>query len=275
MENFTLFLPSSDVLMDQKLNVDPVGQDLIDLQKALSYYIVPQKLSSRELRGDSVLQTTAKKDTLRIKDYESFPFSRQSHKTVQCAAIINSDLEACGGMIHIINKVLTPPVGDVLDVLQKKQEFSELLALVRSAGLTDLLKGERPLTFFAPTNEAFSKLPQDFLAQLKNDSTKAKKVLLSHMLGDALCCSGVFPSQLFMSHEANLDGWLIPVDKTEDDGVKYGSIQVKSCDHTATNGVVQIIDAFSPTVISRYNNVIRRRTNRRWFSVGDLWSVFE
>jgi len=171
---------------------------------------------------------------------------------------------------------LTAPVGDVLDVLQKSSEFSEVLSLVRSAGLIDVLRGDRPITFFAPTNQAFSKLPKEFLEQLKNDSTKAKKVLLSHMLSDALCCSGVFPSQLFLSHETNLDGWLIPVDKSSEDGViKYGSVAVTSCDHTATNGVVQVIDQFSPSVVSRYGNVHRHRTNRRWFSMGDMLSMFE
>jgi len=275
MENFTLFLPNSDAVMDQKLNADPVGKDLDDLKKILSYYIVPKRLTSRELIDGAVLETAANKDTLRIKEYQSFPFSRQSHKTVQCSAILSMDLEACGGIVHVVDKVLTPPLGDVLDVIQKRKDLTELLSLVRSVGLTDILKGERPLTFFAPTNEAFKKLPQDFLGQLKNDSTKAKKVLLSHMLADALCCSGVFPSQLFMSHEANLDGWLIPVDKTDDGTVKFGSVPVSSCDHTATNGVVQVIDSFSPTVVSRYSNVNRRRANRRWFSLGDIWSVFE
>jgi len=160
-------------------------------------------------------------------------------------------------------------------VLQKNKEFSELLSLVRSAGLIQILKGSMALTFFAPTNRAFSKLPKEFLAQLKNDSAKARRVLLSHMLPDVLCCSAVFPSSnFFMSHLENLDDWMITIDRTKDDDIRYGMATVQSCDQTATNGVMHVLDVFSPAVVSRHTDQPRRRPPQRQRSTwDDIWSM--
>jgi len=137
------------------------------------------------------------------------------------------------------------------------------VSLVQSAGLTDLLKGTKPLTIFAPTNKAFDALSKSTLDQLRSDATKAKKVILGHMIGNVLCCSGVFVPQIFAPYELNLDGWMIVAERSKSGEVLYGGVAVQSCDQTATNGVVHSVDSFAPPVIKRHDgSMTSRRPNR-------------
>jgi transforming growth factor-beta-induced protein len=278
MDNFTVLLPSNDAIEDdEETSLD--SMDNAELRRILANHIIPQRLTNRQLYNNRLLSTTNGRDSLRVKEYRSFPFGAQSAKTIQCVPIINADVETCGGMVHVVDKLIVPPVRTVLELLERNADFSRVLALIRAANLTDLLKGDRPLTFFAPTNKAFTALSADFLKQINDDKVKARKVLLSHMISDVLCCSGVFSSQFFVSHEATLDGWLVGIDRSNSAGVLYDTVPVQTCDRTASNGVVHAVDAFAPTVLSRYGtssgSARRRGGHQGRFRLEDIWSIFD
>lgn len=275
MNNFTMFLPNNDAfkaLPSAVLNT--LSKNVDQLERLIHYHIVPQNLKSRDLANDLHLPTLDGKNEILVKNYYSFPFSRYSVKTVQCAPIVQSDVNSCGDTVHVVSKVLMPPSGDVLHILKKNPEFTRLMALIKSFELEELFKAKDPFTFFAPTNKAFKSLSEAALNKLEKDPEKLKSILKSHMVADVLCCSGVFKNAFsFAAREVNLDGWIIAVEKRKND-VSVNNVPLISCDETATNGVVHSVDQFIPEALRRYD-VIRAASPWQRFLRGFNFDIFD
>jgi len=128
---------------------------------------------------------------------------------------------------------------DVLAVLEKDGRFTTLLSLVATAGLTDALKVEGPLTLFAPTDDAFSKLPAGALDGLSTEALTA--ILMYHITGGAL-----------MSADAMMmDGSGLPMMggeaysatlKVDAGQLMINDATVTAPDLAASNGVIHAID---------------------------------
>jgi len=91
-------------------------------------------------------------------------------------------------MNSILALLLVPCVfgGDIITELTNSDEIDVLAELADQAGLKDLLSSEGPITVFAPTNEAFSKLPPGVAKKLFEDKEHLKKVILYHMIESSL-----------------------------------------------------------------------------------------
>merc|ERR1712227_586290 len=97
---------------------------------------------------------------------------------VNNAKVITADVDATNGVVHVINRVLVPPnfplalyPEDIAELAEGQPVLSTLVQALVSGKLTSTLSGAGPFTVFAPTNEAFAKIPaadlQKFLADLK------------------------------------------------------------------------------------------------------------
>src|SRR5450631_2695689 len=76
----------------------------------------------------------------------------------------------------------TRPSKNIVDTAIAAGNFTTLVASIRAAGLTDTLTGKGPFTVFAPTDEAFKKLPPGALDALLKDTVKLKAVLSYHLV---------------------------------------------------------------------------------------------
>ena len=102
-------------------------------------------------------------------------------------------LAAASGLALVIGLVpAASQAADLVQTLQNQEQFSELAGALEKAGLTETLKGEGPFTVFAPTNEAFEKLPQGAMSQLQGDQlgqvlkhhvVQGKEVMAKDILG--------------------------------------------------------------------------------------------
>ncbi len=118
-------------------------------------------------------------------------------------------------------------------------KFNTLVAAVKAAGLVDTLKGPGPFTVFAPTDEAFSKLPAGTLETLLKPENKAKlqSILLYH----------VVPGRVLAQDVVNLDsaktaeGQNVTI-KIMNGGVMVNNAHVIKTDIAASNGVIHVID---------------------------------
>merc|ERR1719384_525775 len=91
------------------------------------------------------------------------------------------DLKADNGVIHVVADVLFPiPENDLVDTLIADERFSTLVTAATAAGIVDILR-TKDLTIFAPTNDAFAKIPSEALTA----------VLLRHALPGALFSRGI------------------------------------------------------------------------------------
>ena len=118
-------------------------------------------------------------------------------------------------------------------------KFNTLVAAVKAAGLVDTLKGPGPFTVFAPTDEAFAKLPEGALEDLLKPENKARlrSVLTYHVL----------PGKVMSREAAKLNaaktaqGSSINI-KSMDNGVMVNDAHVVKADIAASNGVIHVID---------------------------------
>jgi len=128
---------------------------------------------------------------------------------------------------------------DIVDTAVGAGQFNTLVAAVQAAGLVDDLKGDGPLTVFAPTDEAFAALPEGTVEELLKPENKDKLVdiLTYHVLPGAVMASDVNAKKLDVEmlngDTATVTGW---------DGVKIDGATVVSADIVASNGVIHVID---------------------------------
>ena len=116
-------------------------------------------------------------------------------------------------------------------------DFTTLTSLVEQAGLAETLSGEGPFTVFAPTDDAFAKVPQDTLDSLAADPEALKAVLLYHVVDGEARASDVAE----LSSAETLNGESVELETT-DGGVKVNDAKVVQADVTASNGVIHVID---------------------------------
>jgi len=120
--------------------------------------------------------------------------------------------------------------------LAEKAGFTTLVAAVKAAGLDETLTEKGPFTVFAPTDEAFAKLPEGTVEGLLANPEKLKKVLLYHVV------SGSVPSSEVVKLDSakTLEGSKIAI--RAKDGVQVNDANVIKADIAATNGTVHVID---------------------------------
>lgn len=127
---------------------------------------------------------------------------------------------------------------DIVDTAVQAGQFKTLATALEAAGLVDALKGEGPFTVFAPTDEAFSRLPQGALDDLLKPENKAA---LSGVLTYHVVSGKVLSTDLKEGNVITLDGGAVIVD-FEGQGVKINDANVVQADITADNGVIHVID---------------------------------
>ena len=128
---------------------------------------------------------------------------------------------------------------DIVDTAVSAGIFETLVAAVSAAGLVDTLKGEGPLTVFAPNDDAFAKLPSGTVESLlKPENIDQLVAILTYNVIPGRILSGELPA---IANVATVQGSTIEV-KKDDEVVTVNQATVIQADVEATNGVIHIID---------------------------------
>jgi uncharacterized surface protein with fasciclin (FAS1) repeats len=154
------------------------------------------------------------------------------------AQVIITDIEASNGVIHVIDAVILPESRDIVDIAVEDGRFTTLVAAVQAAGLVDALKGEGPLTVFAPTDDAFAALPAGTVEALLADIPALTDILLYHVAEGKVMAADVVE----LSNAMTLQGQYVDI-AVEDGKVMIDGAQVIITDIEASNGVIHVIDA--------------------------------
>jgi uncharacterized surface protein with fasciclin (FAS1) repeats len=127
----------------------------------------------------------------------------------------------------------------IAGIVAGSKDHTILLALVKEAGLVDTLSGKGEWTVFAPTDEAFKKIPEATLAKVKGDKELLKSILLAHVVkGDVTAADVV---KLDGKEVETLQGTKFKV-HVDGKTVTIGGAKVIAADLKASNGVVHVID---------------------------------
>jgi uncharacterized surface protein with fasciclin (FAS1) repeats len=129
-------------------------------------------------------------------------------------------------------------MADIVDTAVKAGSFNTLVAAVKAAGLVDTLKGAGPFTVFAPTDEAFAKLPDGTVDALLKDIPKLTKILTYHVVSGKVKAADF---SLTLKSATTVEGSDVKIDASNG-SVKVNDATVSTPDVGADNGVIHIID---------------------------------
>merc|ERR1712241_495138 len=151
---------------------------------------------------------------------------------------MGADVMGSNGVIHVIDDVILG--GDVVDVAVGAGAFTTLVKIVSDLGLVDTLKGVDAVTIFAPSDEAFAKLPAGTLESLTTEQAKA--IVSRHVVAGA----SVKAADVNTGDVETFGGEEIGLIKTSEGGVQVAYngqiVNVVTADVTGNNGVIHVID---------------------------------
>jgi transforming growth factor-beta-induced protein len=204
------------------------------LASILTYHVVPGKIMSGDLLNLKGVTTVHGQQAA-------------TGLAIDGARVTKADILCSNGVIHVIDAVILPGDNmdhhragkDIVDTAVSAGSFNTLVAAVKAAGLVDTLKGEGPFTVFAPTDEAFAKLPKATLNSLLMPANKRKltEILTYHVVPKRLEAADVLANKVFKSVQGQ------PIFLTGDaaNPTINGARLIKT-DIQCTNGVIHVID---------------------------------
>jgi uncharacterized surface protein with fasciclin (FAS1) repeats len=198
--DITVFAPSNDAFAKiPKETLDKVLADKATLTKILTYHVVPKTVTPTEL-GMGTFDTLAKSSVTSSGSGQSFK--------VNDANVICGNVKTANATVYIIDTVLMPAEqfgpacasvpkdgagsfegmaqDPVATAAANNPALSTLVAAVKQAGLADTLNGLTGATVFAPTNEAFAKIPKATLDKVLADKATLTKILTYHVVPESI-----------------------------------------------------------------------------------------
>lgn len=196
------------------------------LKSVLLYHVVAGKVMAADV---------AKLKTAKTALGQSVKIDTSNGVRVDNAEVVKTDVLASNGVIHVIDAVIMPK-NDIIEAARAAGSFKTLLTAIEGAGLTDTLRGDGPFTVFAPTDEAFAKLPKDTLDALLKDKTKLTSILTYHVVAGKVMAAEVVK----LTQAKTVQGQSVKIATTG--GVTVDNAKVVKTDVPATNGVIHVID---------------------------------
>ncbi|XP_052225843.1 transforming growth factor-beta-induced protein ig-h3-like [Dreissena polymorpha] len=228
---FTIFAPNNAAFAAlPAATLQAVQNDAALLKSVLLYHVVANRVLRASLNNEHK-ETSAQGKPIRFNHY-----NHNHVRTAEGIKILAFDKICDNGVIHTLAGVMMPPEGDIVNIVSNHNETSTLLSLAVAAGIAGALQGDG-LTLFAPTNDAFAKIPAATVAQLTGNIPLLTEVLKYHVIPHTEFSVGLWDGQMLRT----LDGTSITVHARNGVTLNSGS-QVTKADIGATNGVVHYID---------------------------------
>ena len=232
---FTVFAPTDEAFAKlPKGTVESLlkPENKAKLQAILTYHVVPGKVMAADVvKITGAVSVQGQQIDVAVKD---------GKVSVDAANVVKTDIGCSNGVIHVIDSVILPADKDIVDTAVAAGSFKTLAAALTAAGLVETLKGEGPFTVFAPTDEAFAKLPAGTVDSLLLPENKEKliAVLTYHVVSGKVLASDVVK----LKSAKTVNGKEAKI-KASDKGVMVDAAKVVATDIEASNGVIHVIDS--------------------------------
>lgn len=234
-QQLTVFAPTDaafekiDPLTLQSL-LEPGNKD--KLKAILTYHVVPGRVKAADAYGlNSAMSLQGQRLNLNL---------RQDSPSINDSKIVVTDIECSNGVIHVIDSVLMPATDNIPETAVKAGVFNTLVAAVGAADLGGALSGPVPLTVFAPTDEAFARLPAGTVESLLEPGNKQK---LIDILKYHVVSGRVYADDAVKAGSAQtLLGRSVQIGFSAE-GIKVNDSVVTGKNVNASNGVIHIIDS--------------------------------
>jgi uncharacterized surface protein with fasciclin (FAS1) repeats len=201
------------------------------LTSILTYHVLP----GRAFASDVVDRSVAKTLNGQAVDISL----GKSGVTIDGARVTVTDIDASNGVIHVIDRVIMPNADDIISTAVNAGTFKTLAAALTAGELIGALKQKGPFTVFAPTDEAFAKLPPGTVESLLKPENKSKLqgILKYHVVPGRIYA----PDALAVRSAKTLEGSSIQTKKAGT-SVRINNATVTKANIDASNGVIHVID---------------------------------
>ncbi len=232
---FTVFAPSDEAFAKlpagtvEKLLEPENKQRLIAV---LTYHVVPAKVMAAEVvKLKAPATVNGQRVDIKVDDDKVY---------VDQAQVVATDIACSNGVIHVIDQVILPSTDNIPATADKAGTFKTLLAAAKAAGLVGVLSGDKPLTVFAPTDDAFAKLPAGTVESLLKPENKDKlaAILKFHVVTGRVYSNDVLSKQELKT----VHGGILTVALKNGVATINGAGLVAT-DIDASNGVIHVIDS--------------------------------
>ncbi len=229
---FTVFAPTDDAFAKlPEGTVEALLEDIPALTDILLYHVVSgEVLAEAVVSLESAETLLGENVAIKVEDGKVF---------INESEVIITDIMADNGVIHVIDTVLLPeePLGSIVDIAVADGRFETLVAALQAADLAETLAGEGPFTVFAPTDDAFAKLPEGTVEALLEDIPALTDILLYHVVSGEVMAEQV----VSLNSAKALNEKFLQI-KVMDGMVYINDAQVIITDIKADNGVIHVID---------------------------------
>ncbi len=230
---FTVFAPTDEAF--KKLPEGTVEsllrpENKEQLVAVLTYHVVPGRVMAADVLELSEAKTVQGASlSIRVED---------GKVRIDDATVTATDIVCSNGVIHIIDSVVLPK--DIVATAVAADDFKTLVAAVQAAGLVETLQGEGPFTVFAPTDEAFNKLPEGTVESLLRPENKEQlvAVLTYHVVPGRVMAADVVK----LSEARTVQGSSVRI-RVEEGKVRIDDATVTATDIVCFNGVIHVIDS--------------------------------
>ncbi|XP_018409748.1 PREDICTED: periostin [Nanorana parkeri] len=232
--SFTFFAPSNDAwdLLDSEVRASLLSNVNIELLNALHYHMLDRRMLTKDLKNGMTLTSMFNNQPLQINHYTN------GIVTVNCARIIHGNQIATNGVVHVIDRVVTAVGNTIGDYIDAEDDLSSLRAAAIASDLIEKLGKPGQYTLFAPTDEAFEKLPRDVLERIMSDKKAAEALVNYHILDTVQCSEAIMGGAV---HDT-LEGSPLQIGCDGDSLTVNGKKLVNRKDIVTTNGVIHLID---------------------------------
>uniref|UniRef100_A0A452GL56 Periostin n=1 Tax=Gopherus agassizii TaxID=38772 RepID=A0A452GL56_9SAUR len=232
--SFTFFSPSNEAweLLDREIHSNLIDNVNIELYNALHNHMVNKRMLTKDLKNGLTLVSMYNDQQLLINHYPN------GVVTVNCARIIHGNQIATNGVVHVIDRVLTPVGNTIQEFLEAEDDVSSLRAAAITSGVLDTLGKPGHYTLFAPTNEAFEKLPRGVLERIMGDKVASEALMKFHILNTLQCSEAIMGGAVYET----LEGSTIEVGCDGESLTVNGVKMTNRKDIVTSNGVIHLID---------------------------------
>lgn len=241
--NLTVFAPTDEAFTKAGLTLAAINSTPVDaLKNILKYHVLTSKVVSTAVPAGPNAEVTA------FNGGKLFVTRNSAGVFVNGVKVTTADVSAANGVIHIVDRVILPAAGNIVQVAQANSNFTYLVAAVLRAdasgtSISGALTGAGPLTVFAPTNQAFIDAGFPTIASINAaDPNTLKNILLYHVIS-----ARVFSSDLSEGAQpATAQGAKVTITLSGGAKVKgttnTTASTITATDLMATNGVIHVID---------------------------------
>ncbi|XP_034859418.1 periostin isoform X6 [Mirounga leonina] len=232
--SFTYFAPSNEAWdnLDSDIRRGLESNVNVELLNALHSHMVNNRMLTKDLKNGMIIPSMYNNLGLFINHYPN------GVVTVNCARIIHGNQIATNGVVHVIDRVLTQIGTSIQDFIEAEDDLSSFRAAAITSDILESLGRDGHFTLFAPTNEAFEKLPRGVLERIMGDKVASEALMKYHILNTLQCSEAIMGGAVFETLEGNTIEIGCDGDSITVNGIKM----VNKKDIVTNNGVIHLID---------------------------------